>query len=390
MDAEIAIVGGGLVGLSLTAALARTGIAVTLIDPRPPRAVPGRGFDTRVYALRPAAISFLDRFGVWSEVDRSRTCPVFEMRVRGDDSQSVITFDAYRAGLPELAVIVEEANLQRAARAALSSLPLATVVSGRSVSDAQWSDDAMSLVLDDGSRVNAQLAVAADGADSRLRTLAGIDVEVRPYAQQALVANFTAAQPHRNVAFQWFLDDGVLALLPLPDQQVSMVWSTSESHAEALAALPPAELASRVGEASMQALGDLAPVTPVASFPLRLMSARRIVAPRLVIVGDAAHNVHPLAGQGLNLGLADCAMLTRVIAERAPAESVASTSLLARYRRSRAEEVLAMRFATDGLQRLFAARSPGVRWLRNTGLRLVDRLAPLKQELVKRAVGRTF
>jgi ubiquinone biosynthesis UbiH/UbiF/VisC/COQ6 family hydroxylase len=338
--------------------------------------------------VRPAGVSFLARCGAWNLVDAGRICPIHLIKVSGDDGHSLLTFDAYRAGLPELAVIVEEANLQKAIRSALASLPLVTVLAGRAVTAAQWTDRAVTLTLDDGSELDAQLAVAADGADSPLRTLAGIEGVQKPYGQRGIVANFRAGRPHRNTAFQWFLDDGVLALLPLPGAHVSLVWSTSEGHTEQLMALSADNLAQQVGKVAAGELGELEPVSPVQSFPLRMMAARRIVAPRLVIVGDAAHTVHPLAGQGLNLGLADCASLTKIIAQRAPNESVASARLLARYRRSRAEEVLAMKIATDGLQRLFAARTPGVRWLRNTGLRLVQKMHPVKHELIKRAAGR--
>jgi ubiquinone biosynthesis UbiH/UbiF/VisC/COQ6 family hydroxylase len=388
MDAEVVIVGAGPAGSSLAASLADCGVSSALIDPRREIAAPGTGFDARVYALRPASVSFLKRCGIWNNVDGSRVCPIHEMRVSGDDGVSVLRFDAYEAGLAELAVIAEDANLQRAARVALESKPLVTLLAGRSVVDARWSEGQVELMLDDGSKVCAQLAVAADGADSRLRALAGIEIEMRPYRQRALVANFRAGKPHRCIAFQWFRDDGVLALLPLPGNQVSMVWSTAQGNAETLLALEPRELARRVGEASRHELDELSLCTAVSAFPLRLMRSCRIVAPRLVMVGDAAHNVHPLAGQGLNLGLADSEALAGTIARRLPAESIASAPLLARYRRARAEEVAAMRFVTDGLQRLFEARSPGVKWLRNSGLRLVDRLAPVKNDLVKRAIGR--
>jgi ubiquinone biosynthesis UbiH/UbiF/VisC/COQ6 family hydroxylase len=388
MGAEVVIAGGGPVGASLASALADFGVSCVLIDPRPEIAVPGAGFDPRVYALRPASVSFLQRCGIWRNVDTARVCPIHQMRVTGDDSISTLGFDAYRAGMRELAVIAEDANLQRAARVTLKSKPLVTLLAGRSVMDAHWGDTQVELALDDGSSLAAQLAVAADGAESRLRALAGIEVEMRPYRQRALVANFRAEKPHGCVAYQWFRDDGVLALLPLPGDQVSMVWSTAEENAERLLALDPRELAQRVRDASRQVLGDLSVCSPVSSFPLRLMRARRTVAARLAIVGDAAHNVHPLAGQGLNLGLADCEALAATIAQRLPAESVGSAGLLARYRRARAEEVAAMQLVTDGLQRLFGARTYGASWLRNTGLRLVDRLTPLKTVLVKRAAGR--
>jgi 2-polyprenylphenol 6-hydroxylase len=192
------------------------------------------------------------------------------------------------------------------------------------------------------------------------------------------------ARPHRNVAFQWFRDDGVLALLPLQQNHVSMVWSTSDEYADRLLSLDGAELAQRVGGAA-DSLGALRLIGKPASFPLRFMRARSTIAHRLVVLGDAAHNVHPLAGQGLNIGLGDCEALSEVIASRTPAQTIASPDLLARYRRRRAEEVATMQFVTDGLQRLFEARIPGVRWLRNTGLRLVNRVFPVKHELMKRA-----
>jgi ubiquinone biosynthesis UbiH/UbiF/VisC/COQ6 family hydroxylase len=372
-DTEIVIVGGGPTGTSLAAALADAGVSSVLVDPRPQIAAAPAELDARVYALRPSSVSFLERCGIWANADPSRLCPVHEMRVSGDDGVSVLRFDAYGAGLSQLAVIAEDANLQRAGRVTLQSKPLATLLAGRAVVDARWNDRAVELVLDDGSGVRAQVAVAADGAESRLRTLAGIEIDSRPYRQRAVVANFHAQRPHRCVAFQWFRGDGVLALLPLPGDRVSMVWSTGEDNAQRLAALEPQTLARCVGDASGNALGELSLSSAVSTFALRLMRARAVVAPRLVIVGDAAHNVHPLAGQGLNLGLADCDALAGTMARRLPAESLASASLLARYRRARAEEVAAMQLVTDGLQRLFDARVPGARWLRKAGRRDANR-----------------
>ncbi|MGH8631955.1 MAG: FAD-dependent monooxygenase, partial [Burkholderiales bacterium] len=319
MDTEVVIVGGGPTGTSLAAALADCGVSNALIDPRSELAALAAELDARVYALRPASISFLGRCGIWGNVDDSRLCPIHEMRVSGDDGVSMLRFDAYRAGLAQLAVVAEDTNLQHAARVTLKSKPLATLVAGRALVDARWGEKRVELVLDDGSSVRAQLAVAADGADSRLRTLAGIEIDSRPYRQRALVANFHTEKPHHCVAFQWFRDDGVLALLPLPGDRVSMVWSTGEDNAQCLAALEPPELARHVGAASGNQLGELSPSGPVSAFPLRLMRARSMLAPRLVIVGDAAHNVHPLAGQGLNLGLADCEALAATIGLRLPA-----------------------------------------------------------------------
>lgn len=386
MESEVVIVGAGLVGASLACALADAGVANLLVDSRASVAAPEEAFDQRVYAIRPASVSFLRRCGIWSKVDPERVCPVHEMIVFGDRGAR-LAFDALSAGLPALAFIVEDANLQRAALAALGERPLATRLTDRRCRDATWNDDGVRILLDDATQVTAGLAVAADGADSRLRALAGIEAQVRPYLQRAVVANFAAAEPHRNVAYQWFRADGVLALLPLPGERVSMVWSTSPEHADELVALPLPALADRVAAASGALLGELRAAGPATAFPLRLMRVGRVVAPRLVLVGDAAHNVHPLAGQGLNLGLADAAELARLVAARLPAEPVWSSALLARYRRSRAEEVAAMQLATDGLHRLFEMRLPGAAWLRNTGLRITDRLSPIKRVLMKHAAG---
>ncbi|MDX1489501.1 MAG: FAD-dependent monooxygenase, partial [Acidiferrobacterales bacterium] len=217
-------------------------------------------------------------------------------------------------------------------------------------------------------------------------TLAGIPIDESAYGQSAVVANFNTTVDHGGTAWQWFRRDGVLALLPLPGKRVSMVWSTQQAHADELLALKARELAVRVSEASQAQLGELVPTSAAAAFPLRLMKAVSITGVRLALVGDAAHNVHPLAGQGLNLGLADASSLASAIAARGR-DGIGSNAVLARYRRSRAEEIMAMQLTTDGLHRLFQSSVPGAAWLRNTGLRLTERLSPIKRLLVKHATG---
>lgn len=387
MRVDVSIVGGGVVGGSLALALAAAGMQVALVDPRIQSEPKPRPFDLRVYALRPSSIEFLRHCGLWSLVDETRIAPVYEMAVRGDDGASTLSFDAYRSGVGELAIVVEDWNLQTALLECIEAQSLITRFGGRRCTGAQWTADAAIIELDDATRIQAALAVAADGADSRLREFAGIESDTKFYGQQGVVANFRASQSHRGTAFQWFRDDGVLALLPLPDNHVSMVWSTPEAHALELMALTPVALAARVSAASGGVLGELAAVGAAAAFPLRRMRAQTIVGPRVALAGDAAHNVHPLAGQGLNLGLADAEALGGILVERAAGEDPGSRAVLARYRRSRAEDIAAMEFATDGLQRLFASKLPGAAWLRNTGLRMTDRLLPLKRALVKRATG---
>ncbi len=395
MDTEVAIVGGGLVGGSLAVALADAGLSVALVDPRADDDLaasksgggqPAGQFDTRVFALRPQSRDFLAKCGVWRHVDASRVAPVYRILITGDDADSQLTFDAYRCGLPELALIAENGNLQNAIQRALDERTLVRQVRGRTCVAATWESGVVTISLDDGEAIAPQLVVAADGANSRIREFAGIANRQTDYDQCAVVANFSTGVAHDGTAYQWFRADGVLALLPLPGERVSMVWSTDQAHARELVSLDPGELAVRVSGASNTVLGELTTASQAVAFPLRMMGAASIVGPRLALVGDAAHNVHPLAGQGLNLGLADAQSLAAAIVQRGP-DAIGSRAVLAKYRRSRAEETAAMQFTTDGLYRLFGSSLPGIPWLRNAGLRLTEHLTPLKRLLVKRAAG---
>jgi ubiquinone biosynthesis UbiH/UbiF/VisC/COQ6 family hydroxylase len=387
MTLDIAIVGGGLVGGSLACALAGSGLRAAVIEPRASRVPPASGFDARVFALSRRSIRFLARIGAWAHVDAARVAPVREMQVFGDDGKARLEFNAYRSGLPELAAIVEESNLQRAMATALATLEGIEIHGGLGCESVDWEDARACLALTDGARLDARLVVAADGAESEMRSLAGIDVHRHAYGQQGVVANFSTGRPHGSVARQWFLRDGVLALLPLPGDHVSMVWSTGDDHAAELLAMAPGALAARVAQACSHCLGELQAAGIARAFPLRRMRAKSQIGPRLALVGDAAHNVHPLAGQGLNLGFADAEELARILLGRGVENDCGSRVLLRRFERARKEDVLAMEYITDGLQGLFASRLPGVAALRNAGLNLTDRIAPLKRYLVKRALG---
>ena len=386
MNVDIAIVGGGPVGASLARALATAGLSLALVEPKTPRPLPAAGFDQRVYALNGHSRRFLERCGIWQELSPERIAPVREMRVFGDDA-SKIEFSAYRSGVAELATIVEEANLRLALLSALKAQANLTLVVGVECVGAQWGDRNAELSLSDGRRIEARLVVAADGPDSALRSAAGITARVHEYAQTGVVANFRTERAHRDTACQWFLDSGVLALLPLPGNHVSMVWSASDADARELLAAGNEELAQRVAQASSGIFGKLQPVSPSAGFPLRRMRAARLIAPRLALIGDTAHNVHPLAGQGLNLGFGDVQALADVLAARGMEKDVGAVSLLRRFERSRGEDLLAMEAVTDGLKSLFDSSLPGVKRLRNAGLRLANRISPLKRLLVKRALG---
>ena len=388
MKVDIAIVGGGLVGGSIARALCESGLSIALVEPRSPRPVPAAGFDSRIYALNPRSVRCLEGWGVWPRLVQERVTPVQEMLVFGDDGKSKLEFSAYRNGVCELAAIVEESNLQQALAGSLNGQANLVLLSGVECLNANWMESAAVLALANGTELEARLVIAADGAESGMRSQAGIGVDVHDYGQRAVVANFHVDKAHRNVAYQWFRKDGVLALLPLPQGRVSMVWSTADAHAQDLLAMTGEELAGAVGDAAAQTLGAMRIDGAAAAFALRRLRATRLIAPRLALMGDAAHNVHPLAGQGLNLGIADVESLAAVIGRRGLENDCGATALLRRYERSRREDILAMEGVTDGLHKLFGSALPGLPWLRNAGLNLTNQFRPLKKLLVKRALGK--
>jgi len=386
MMVDVAIVGGGAVGASLARGLAATPLSVALIEPRRPAPLPVDGFDQRVYALNRHSRRFLEHCGIWPHLLVDRITPVREMRVFGDQA-SQIDFSAYRNGVPELAAIVEDANLQQALQRALSNQANLTVLAGVSCRSAVWDEQKATLSLSDGQQIEARLVVAADGGDSALRSAAGVSVRIHEYEQTAVVANFRAGQAHRDTAYQWFVEAGVLALLPLPANQVSMVWSVPNAQAAALLSASAEEFAQKVQQASNSLMGTLQSEGVPAGFALRRMQAARLIAPRLALVGDTAHNVHPLAGQGLNLGFGDAESLAAVLANKGMQSDAGAYALLRQFERSRREDHLALEALTDGLQLLFSSNVPGMKRLRNAGMRMVNRMAPLKRLLVKRALG---
>ena len=382
---DIAVVGAGVAGLAVAIGAARAGLRAALIGPRPP----ARGtdasapFDVRIYAVAPSAVALLERLKVWPAVDASRVQPVAKMRVFGDAGNE-LSFDAYQASLPRLATIVEESELLRALGAAAGFAPGLERIEG-AFDSLQQQGEAARLSLAGGRTIDARLVVAADGAGSAVRAAAGINSRELPYGQTAVVANFACEQPHHGVALQWFDPaEGVIALLPLPGDRVSLVWSAPRELAAELAA-DEANLAARLAPRCRPFVGELTAIGPAQSFPLRRVIVDRLIGSRLALVGDAAHVVHPLAGQGLNLGLADVSELLRVLGGREEWRDPGDPVLLRRYERSRAEPVGLMRFATHALARLFARDDAFSREFRNLGLSAVDALPPLKNALVRHA-----
>jgi len=367
-------------------ARAARGLSVALLaGSAPPGATGSDEYDPRVYALSPGSVEFLRSIKAWESIPRERLTPIRSMRVFGDAPRACIEFDSYRAGVPELAWIVEDRALQAAVWNALGTQDnLELVVPARCVS-VELGETAR-LGLSDGRVLEADLLVGADGADSFVRQAARIGASEKAYGQTAVVANFACERPHGNAAYQWFQSGPVLALLPLPGERVSMVWSVPEREAARLMALDRETLGIEVSAASGGALGSLSALTSAQAYPLRRIKASRMVLPHLALAGDAAHVIHPLAGQGLNLGFQDARLLGEVLQGRESVRTPGDFALLRRYERARSEAILAMSSGVHGLQALFGANDPATRRLRNLGLNLTDRLPVLKNALLRHAL----
>ncbi|MFZ5523590.1 MAG: UbiH/UbiF family hydroxylase [Pseudomonadota bacterium] len=385
MNFDVVIIGGGLVGASLAAALRDSGLSLALVESQTPPE-PAAGWDGRIYAISPGSRSFLEQSGVWSLLDAGRIAPVEAMRVFGDTGAE-LEFGAYQMGVAELACIVENRALQRALWQKLLQQENLVLLQPASCAALRFGGDAAELELEDGRTLKANLAVGADGQDSWVRDQAGIKAAPLDYRQFGVVANFDCELPHRGIAYQWFQPDGILALLPLPGNRVSMVWSVGPGKSAGLLELSHDELCSQVAAASQHTFGELAIITPPAAFPLRMLTLRHIVARRLALIGDAAHNIHPLAGQGVNTGFRDARQLAQLLLERGAQNDCGDANLLRRYERKRKEDIYSMQATTYGLKYLFNNNVPLLRALRNLGLGATNRLAPLKKMLIRHALN---
>ncbi len=381
---DLIIVGGGLAGAGLAVALRDSRLRIALVESRAP--VPANGWDARIYAISPANVEFLTSIGAWRHLDPNRIEVIRAMCVHGD-AAGRLEFSAFEAGVPELGWILESSlmacelweSVRRQSNLTLfcPDAPAALVVN----------EDEAVLDLASGEQLRARLLVAADGRDSWVRQAVGLQAVNTPYGDKGVVANFVIEKPHRGVAYQWFRDDGVLAYLPLPGNRMSMVWSTPDDHADALCALSPSLLCERVAEAGGHVLGGLEPLTAAVGFPLRLIRVPQTVAPRIALVGDAAHGIHPLSGHGINLGFQDARELAMLLLTALPWQDVGELRFLQRYQRARREEILLMQTTTDRLRHLFKSTSPALRLVRNAGLGLTNRLPFVKNALVRYALG---
>ncbi|NYT84952.1 FAD-dependent monooxygenase [Pollutimonas harenae] len=380
---SVLVCGSGIAGLAMALGLAKAGFHAELLGPRSTHRVPANDvYHPRVYAISSSSQAFLDGLGIWSMMDASRVTPVETMEVYGDAS-GVVHLHAWQAAQTALAWIVESSELERALQQAVQVFGIAWHV------EKFQKLESRKVHTESGRVLTPDLLVGADGAKSAVRSAAGISHQSRAYGDQGLVVHLNSELPHQNVALQWFTGDTVLALLPMPDttegHQVSMVWSMPDDMAKTLMALPETErnhqLERRLLAVSGGRLGRLTVRSPLFGFPLFLESSA-MVAPGVALVSDAAHRVHPLAGQGLNLGLGDVQGLLNVLMAKEAYRAVGDTRVLHRYRRARAEPILAMSLATDGLHKIFANSTAPVAWGRNVGMRVVDNIPLLKRMLI--------
>jgi 2-octaprenylphenol hydroxylase len=393
-DFDVLIVGAGVVGSAMGALLlarkicapGRVGI---IADRLPPDAAADAEWGLRVFALSRASERLLRHCRVWDSLPPQRVFAYERMCVwdAGGAAQGKgsLSFDCAELGEPNLGYIVEGNALQRQCLWQAKAAGAVLIEGGlqRIDIDASYAK----VGLNDGRELRSTLLIAADGTQSMARDLLGIDTAGHSYAQDALVAHVLTAKPHRNTAWQRFLASGPLAFLPLPDGRSSVVWSVVRSEAKRLSGLDATAFAAALTAAADGVLGEVELTTPVASFPLQLQYALHYVRPHAVLLGDAAHAVHPLAGQGLNLGLLDCASLAEVLSQTKDPPELADYRLLRRYERWRRSENLLAATALDALERLFADSNPGVSGLRAAGLSAVDRLPFLKRQFAQRALG---
>ena len=400
LSIDVAVVGGGIAGKACALGLAQLGLTTVEIAPdlgSPTPTPQGTQWGQRIYAFSPSTQKLLSHLQIWDALDHSRLQVVRDMRIYGDrgEKNDQLHLSAFEAGTSQLAWIGEsnliEHTLDQASRFQNKLERITDAVETIEV-NAQGS----TIHLKNGKSIHAQLVIAADGANSPIRSAIGIDASEESYAQSAVVANWICSYPHLETAFQWFLPGGdIVAMLPLPDKQVSMVWSTSPEHAAELLKLEQFEWQERfsliANGAVEKQLGELTLNSIPAAFPLRKIRASRFIGPvdnpKVALIGDAAHVMHPLAGQGLNLGLRDVAVLLNVISKRESFRKLNDLTLLRRYERQRQGDTSALLWVTDKLKKLFSGTSTTEKQLRNWGLGLVNRSHFIKQRLIERALG---
>ncbi len=394
-DAKVVIAGAGVTGLTIAALLAdlSPALQITVVDRSArPEFDSDADLDLRVSAIAPGSVDLLAGIGAWNESRPERRCPYDRMRVWDADHEvggpSTLCFDADEFSIPHLGYIVENRSLIDALLAALSEHDVAFRFSSP-LTALEESGNGHDVILENGNRMYADLVIAADGGRSLIREACGIAVDRYAYSQTAFVTHLMPERSHEATAWQRFLSDGPFALLPLADGRVSVVWSTEPKQAERASACSDEELAKLMTELSDGVLGQLEPAGPRGRFPLAAQHAREYVRHGIALIGDAAHTIHPLAGQGANLGLADAAALARVIEEALDAgEFIGDRPVLRRYARARRGANATMMQFMTGLNRLFASDSAVLGEFRRLGMTLFNASGPIRSRIAGVALGR--
>ena len=404
--AELVIAGAGLTGMLLGIACAGAGLQVAVVDPQDPAAMLTPGFDGRTSAIAYGSRLVFDGIGLWPDI-AAEAEPIREIRVADDGSPLFLHYDSRDlGGNTPLGYIVENRVLRRALYERARALPNFKLVASRRIASVAASETAAVALLDDGERLRARLVAAADGKDSPLRQAAAIRAIEWRYRQTGIVTTVAHARPHRGIAVEHFLPAGPFAILPMTDLvdqrsamrseqaplaprgRSSIVWTEHADLAPRILALPEAEFAAELRTRFGEFLGEIEPVGPRWAYPLALLQAERYVGRRLALVGEAAHVIHPIAGQGLNITIRDVAALAELIVDqRRRGLDIGDDSLLERYQRWRRPDALLLAAVTDGLNRLFSNATPPVRLARDLGLAMVHRLPPLKRLLMRHAMG---
>jgi 2-octaprenylphenol hydroxylase len=394
---DIAIVGAGLAGTALAAALGGSDLRVALIEAQalslqwPPLDNGVRGFDARVSAITAASQRWLQQLGAWDTVASRRASAYQHMHVWDGEGTGSIHFDAGDVNENVLGHIVENRLLQTALLHCVGQHHNVQIFSPVAVENYTRGDNGIQLHLQNGVDLRATLLIGADGANSRVREWAQFPLREWDYGHTAIVATIATEKSPAATAWQIFRREGPLAFLPLQNDRQhlsSIVWSTLPSEAEALMQLDDAAFMRALGTAFEHRLGAITGASPRFSFPLRARHATTYAQPNIALIGDAAHTIHPLAGQGINLGFLDAQTLAAEILRAAQRGlSVADESVLARYQRQRKSDNVAMLAAMEGFKRLFGANQLPLRWLRNAGLNWVDRNGLLKRALIRQAMG---
>lgn len=384
---DVVIVGAGLVGLAAVIALHATGKRVALVDAKDNRnKKQNKAWDTRIYALTPASQNWLQDMDVWPLVNDARVNDVTAMSLWNKASTEALVLNAEEAHLNKLACIVENQNLMQALWKKVKTLDIPILVDCP-CRELVYEEDKVKLCLENGKELAAALIVAADGANSFVRQSLNVPTKEKAFGQTALVANYLAEKGHSNIARQWFAPHNTLALLPLPEQHVSMVWSVPTSLAEELLSLTESKLADRVQKQSQAVLGELKPVSDTPSFSLQQVTSDALIAERVVFVGDAAHQIHPMAGQGANLGFRDVLALQAIIESSHHLQDAGDRGLLRQYERARMADVMSMNMLTSSLDSAFARESNAIQNIMGWGMHQLNRYTSIKKILIKQAVA---